>query len=245
MSVSNQMEFSVEMHCSSCAKTVEDVLKTNKISLVSLDFSNERVVVKSNKTFFEVKEILESTGKKATLVGAGKLGAAVVEINSEKAKGVVRLSQLDEEKCLIEGILDGLTPGKHIINIHEFGDLTDDCKKCGDVFHPFDYLINNRHYGNIGSVMADKDGRAKFQFLDGMVKVWDVIGRSMVVHKCCESSSLLEKVSTVGCAIIARSSGIFQNTKKLCTCDGISIWDERNVPVVGIERQEFMEQKKN
>lgn len=245
MSVSNQMEFSVEMHCNSCAKTVQDVLRTNGISVVSIDISKEQVVVKSLLSSFEIKEILESTGKKAALVGSGKLGAAVVEINSEAAKGVVRLSQLDEEQCLIEGVLDGLTPGKHKLNIHEFGDLTDGCKSCGDVFNPFNYLIHKRQYGNIGSVVADKHGRAKFLFIDGMIKVWDVIGRSMVVHKCNESSSLLEKVSAVGCAIIARSSGVFQNTKKLCTCDGISIWDERNVPVVGVERQEFMDQQKH
>lgn len=28
------------------------------------------------------------------------------------------------------------------------------------------------------------------------------------------------------CGIIARSAGLFQNTKKVCTCDGVTIWDE-------------------
>lgn len=32
------------------------------------------------------------------------------------------------------------------------------------------------------------------------------------------------------CAIIARSAGLFQNPKRLCQCDGISIWDENNTP---------------
>lgn len=30
------------------------------------------------------------------------------------------------------------------------------------------------------------------------------------------------------CGIIARSSGLFQNTKKICACDGLTIWDERD-----------------
>jgi copper chaperone for superoxide dismutase len=28
------------------------------------------------------------------------------------------------------------------------------------------------------------------------------------------------------CGIIARSAGLFQNPKKVCTCDGVTIWDE-------------------
>lgn len=32
--------------------------------------------------------------------------------------------------------------------------------------------------------------------------------------------------SRVMCGIIARSAGLFQNTKKVCTCDGVTIWDE-------------------
>lgn len=32
----------------------------------------------------------------------------------------------------------------------------------------------------------------------------------------------------LACGIIARSSGLFQNTKKICACDGLTIWDERD-----------------
>ena len=28
------------------------------------------------------------------------------------------------------------------------------------------------------------------------------------------------------CGVIARSAGLFENTKKVCTCDGVTIWDE-------------------
>lgn len=31
----------------------------------------------------------------------------------------------------------------------------------------------------------------------------------------------------LACGIIARSSSLFQNTKKICACDGLTIWDER------------------
>ena len=40
----------------------------------------------------------------------------------------------------------------------------------------------------------------------------------------------------MACGIIARSAGLFQNPKKVCACDGVTIWDERNVPIAGASR---------
>ena len=50
--------------------------------------------------------------------------------------------------------------------------------------------------------------------------MWDVIGRSVVVH------SAAVRGGAIMCGIIARSSGLFQNNKKVCTCDGTTIWEE-------------------
>ena len=248
------MEFSVNMSCGSCAETIKRSLQANgKVDLVSLDVAKQLVVVKSNLNSFEVKDILESSGKKAALIGSGKLGAAVAEITGKSAKGVIRLSQLSEDKCLVEGIVDGLAPGRHGLNIHEYGDLSDGCNSCGDHFNPGGLRHGARtdpvrHYGDLGNIEADSEGRANFRFVDEMVKVWDVIGRSMVVHASGDDLGKGEDAKSkvtgnsglgVACAIIARSSGLFQNSKRLCTCDGVSVWDERNVPVVGQARQQF------
>ncbi|XP_011312132.1 superoxide dismutase 1 copper chaperone isoform X2 [Fopius arisanus] len=32
----------------------------------------------------------------------------------------------------------------------------------------------------------------------------------------------------LACGIIARSSGVFENTKRICACDGTTLWDERD-----------------
>ena len=76
------------------------------------------------------------------LVGAGSLGAAVAMVGlngdyyTEGAKGVIRLTQVnqmgpaqapvqvDRERCVIEGVVDGLTPGAHGLAIHETGDVS-------------------------------------------------------------------------------------------------------------------------
>ena len=45
------------------------------------------------------------------------------------------------------------------------------------------------------------------------------------------------EIFRLGCGIIARSAGLFENTKKICACDGVSLWDERNKPLAGPGRR--------
>lgn len=54
----------------------------------------------------------------------------------------------------------------------------------------------------------------------------EVIGRSLVLSKLVDD--VTKKIS---CGIIARSSGLFENPKTICACDGISIWDEAKQPL--------------
>jgi len=42
-----------------------------------------------------------------------------------------------------------------------------------------------------------------------------------------KNNSIFIKFRRVACGIIARSAGIFENTKRLCTCSGATIWQER------------------
>lgn len=58
------------------------------------------------------------------------LGAAVSVLEtSSNVKGVVRMTQVDEENCVIEGTIDGLRPGAHGLNVHEYGDISEGCSR--------------------------------------------------------------------------------------------------------------------
>lgn len=102
--------------------------------------------------------------------------------------GVVRFTQVDESTCVVDGTIDGLAPGKHALAIHECGDLSQGCKSVGGHFNPRNTRHgsplndeNERHVGDLGNISADESGRAVFKFSDKLVKVWDIIGRSVVV----------------------------------------------------------------
>uniref|UniRef100_A0A4W3GTB2 Superoxide dismutase copper/zinc binding domain-containing protein n=2 Tax=Callorhinchus milii TaxID=7868 RepID=A0A4W3GTB2_CALMI len=68
------------------------------------------------------------------------------------------------------------------------------------------------------------------------------IGRSVVVDSGVDDlgkgSHPLSKLTGnagdgLACGIIARSAGLFQNPKQICSCDGVTLWEERDRPLAG------------
>ena len=122
--------------------------------------------------------------------------------------------------------IKGLAPGKHGFHIHEFGDLSQGCKSAGGHYNPFkathgspDDVIGKRHVGDLGNIVAGKDGVAKGQMSDKMVKLVGgnmVSGRSIVVHKDEDDlgrGGFKDSLTTghagarLACGIIVRSRG--------------------------------------
>jgi copper chaperone for superoxide dismutase len=235
--VRTKMEFAVRMTCSSCEDSVREALQLPGINDVFVDVANELVLVETTLPSSVVQQQLESTGKLVVFRGYGgdttmvpppeHHGAAVVAMSGRgRTTGLARLVQSSPDHCLIEGTIDGLTPDKdHFIKIHEYGDLSNYCENCGDVFDIDEFnkitssSLETRPVGDLGVVRTDSSGRALFRMTSEKVKVWDVIGRSLVIHDPVTSYRMT-------CGIIARSAGLFQNPKKVCTCDGVTIWDE-------------------
>lgn len=222
-------EFAVRMTCQGCADAVTNVLSgVDGINKVSIDLGVERVVVETTLPSLKILELIESTGKMAVLQGMGSSqtlkhkGAGVAQVSGNGSMGVIRFLQADDNICIIEGTIDGLNSATHKLFIHEEGNLSSGCDSCGDIFKGnFTTSLGSKYYGDLGSVDVNSNGRAVFNIVSPIVKVPDVIGRSLVIH----DSSNSERVS---CGIIARSAGLFENEKRICLCDGTTLWDEKN-----------------
>uniref|UniRef100_F6UQH5 Copper chaperone for superoxide dismutase n=1 Tax=Equus caballus TaxID=9796 RepID=F6UQH5_HORSE len=264
------LEFAVQMTCQSCVDAVRTSLQgVAGVQSVEVQLENQMVVVQTTLPSQEVQAILEGTGRQAVLKGMGSgilenLGAAVAILGGPgPVQGVVRFLQLTPERCLIEGTIDGLEPGPHGLHVHQFGDLTRNCNSCGDHFNPDGTSHGGpqdserlwfcpdgsefSHRGDLGNVHADAEGRVVFRIEDEQLKVWDVIGRSLVIDEgeddLGQGGHPLSKITgnsgeRLACGIIARSAGLFQNPKQLCTCDGLTIWEERGRPIAGKGRKE-------
>lgn len=198
----------------------------NGVGHVDWDLKEGRVIVETENTpWHEIQMKIESTGRKAVLTGfGGQSCVSIIDTGKLKSlKGVIRFCSVTKSGsgCVIDGVVDGLEPNRrHVINVHECGDISNGCESVGDVFEPSKKIQKE--------ITVDQDGRASFRLQDDNLTVSDLIGRSVVIS---------QNTERLGCGIIARSAGIFQNYKKICACDGVTLWDERDRPLVGKDRR--------
>ncbi|XP_033331179.1 copper chaperone for superoxide dismutase isoform X2 [Megalopta genalis] len=257
--ISAKIEFAVNMTCQKCVEAVEKSLADVK-GIENIDISLEKgnVIVQTNLPYSIIQEKIEQSGRKAILKGYGNSLSAVAMLGgnsgysvSNKIMGVIRFAQIPDG-CIIDGTVDGLKPGEHGIHIHECGDISNGCDSIGEHFNPNNTVhggpeddVHKRHIGDLGNITANEVGRATFRKLDTLIKIPDIIGRSLVIT---ENPDDLGKGSVpdskingnsgnrLACGVIARSSGLFQNAKKICACDGLTLWDERDK--ARLEKQE-------
>ena len=231
----------VEAACASVpgVEAVVATLATNTVRVVARDANADAI-----------SAAVENAGYNCRLIGQGdvdvfgeelaaRLGtnlrtlhqslAAVAEFKGRvyghgDVTGVVRLVQVDERVSLIEGSLEGLTPGNHTLVIHEYGDTTRGVHSVGPAWPGAsdDPSASDPDVpaGRIGDVVADEKGGAiiSSRVLGERVKVWDVIGRSLGVHPNGDESE-------GAAAVLARSAGAGENLKRVCQCDGTVIWE--------------------
>lgn len=259
------MEFAVKMSCDSCASHIKDALNINGVNDVNVSLNDGTVLVQTTLPAAIIQEKIESTGMRAVLKGygadnpRGPIQAAVAMLGGEcgygpdQVKGVIRFVQVDDDGCVVDGVVDGLSNGLHGLHIHEFGDISQGCESVGNHFSlqnaPHGARENDlfhRHTGDLGNINADENGRAQFRFLDKIIKVPDLIGLSLVVTENADDCGKgKDKQSSIdgnsgrrlACGIIARSAGLFENSKKICACDGVTLWDERDKPLTGPGRR--------
>lgn len=93
----------------------------------------------------------------------------------------------------IHGVITGLSPGRHGLHVHEYGNLIEGCKTAGGHYNPYgathggpnDEIEGTRHVGDLGNIVADSTGVAAFSLCDSHVKLYgpySVIGRAIVCH---------------------------------------------------------------
>jgi len=219
-------EYMVDMKCEGCVNAVKNKLQTvNGIKNVEVDLSNQVVRILGATPVKTMTEALEQTGRKARLIGQGVpedflISAAVAEFKGPEIFGVARLAQVNMELARIEANFSGLSPGKHGWSINEFGDLTRGAASTGKVFNPVNEGKAEKPLGDLGTLFADEKREAFFSGIKEKLRIADLIGRSIVIYGTEDKSD-----PGITAAVVARSAGVGENYKKICTCDGTTIWE--------------------
>ena len=141
-------------------------------------------------------------------------------------QGAIKFKQKPGQPTIIKGIVKGLTPGKHGFHIHEYGDLSDGCDSAGGHYNPdgVDHgNLKQGHVGDLGNIVADKSGTARFQLKAERVILKDVVGRAIVIHADAddlgkggdeESLKTGNAGDRLGCGVIRLRQGIEEDYQR-------------------------------
>lgn len=122
---------------------------------------------------------------------ATKGAVAIIRPTADNAaRGHVRFTKTGDG-ILVEGRIEGLSPGPHGFHVHQFGDLrAGDGTSAGGHFNPKGKPHGGpddrkRHVGDLGNIEADEEGVAEFSFTDPKLSFrgrTSIIGRGLIVH---------------------------------------------------------------
>lgn len=160
----------------------------------------------------------------AEITPAGAPGESWV--NERLVRGLVRLVQVSPTETLVDLTVRGVPPGTYRATIREYGNLQDGASSAGPVWSA-QSKDDGSLRGVLGTVEIGPNGYGN-TFTNQAFQVWEVIGHALVVSRQDESGGepLRNEEDTV-VGVIARSAGVWDNDKTVCSCSGKTLWQER------------------
>ncbi|KAK3724204.1 copper chaperone [Vermiconidia calcicola] len=227
--------FAVPLSCEDCIKDVSTSLhKIDGIHNVSASLRDQLISITGTAAPSAIVRAIEDTGRDAILRGSGKAEGAAVCILETHASGVkdyvrglIRMVQVSPTMTLLDLTLKGVSPGTYNVSVRERGDISDGALSTGGVWDGVQAAQEKPARpakGVWGTVVVNQSGIGSV-FLDKPIQIWEMIGRSVVVSRKMENFGKEDPDTLVG--VIARSAGVWDNDKTVCSCSGKTVWEER------------------
>lgn len=142
--------------------------------------------------------------------------------------------QVSSNMTLVDLTINGLSPGRYWATVRQAGDISQGATSTGGIWEALKTTVFGSEpakelRGVFGTVDVDEKGRGNV-FLDRPIAIWEMIGRSMVLSKSKEGPFKREDPDTL-VGVIARSAGVWDNDKMVCSCSGKNVWQERQEQV--------------
>ncbi|ERF69614.1 hypothetical protein EPUS_03606 [Endocarpon pusillum Z07020] len=144
--------------------------------------------------------------------------------------------QQQPPRTLVDLSVRGVEAGTYYATVRVTGDISRGAASTGSVWEGLRaaWRPNDaRPKGELGRLEVGRDGKGSV-LLAREVGVSEMIGRAMVVSKekpgaGTRTSGEDDGATVVG--VIARSAGVWDNDKTVCSCSGKSVWEERKEQV--------------
>ncbi|KAJ5215895.1 uncharacterized protein N7498_002302 [Penicillium cinerascens] len=241
-----QTTFAVPMTCEGCVKDISSSLyKLDGIKKVDANLKDQLLFIEGTAPPSSIVSAIQDTGRDAILRGSGTTNSSAVCILethcstvSNKIRGLARMVQVSPNMTLVDLTVNGMAPGKYWATVREAGDISQGAASAGGIWESLKNKVlgsdgappaEKEPRGIFGSVDVDEKGRGNV-FLDRPVAIWELIGRSMVLSKTKEGPFKRDDEHTL-VGVIARSAGVWDNDKMVCSCSGKNVWQERQEQV--------------
>lgn len=168
-------------------------------------------------------------------------------------RGLVRMVQVRADLVLCDVGVSNLNAetgtqssakGLWAASVRSSGDLSHGAQSTGAIWDE-DMANGNGHRaqssfqdkkGFLGTVEVDASGKGAAVLLKEQVPIWELIGRGLVLEKLegdvradapipLPDKTVPGSEAVVG--VIARSAGVWDNDKTVCSCSGKTVWEER------------------
>ena len=126
---------------------------------------------------------------------------------------------------ILDVSLKGVSPGTYHVSVRETGDISQGAESVGGVWDAVQARQEQRAAKGVWGTVEVGKGGVGAVFLDRPVQIWEMIGRSVVVSRQQEGLKKEDPDTLVG--VIARSAGVWDNDKTVCSCSGKTVWEER------------------
>ncbi|KAK4619436.1 Superoxide dismutase 1 copper chaperone [Fulvia fulva] len=226
--------FAVPLSCEDCIKDVSTSLyKLNGIQNVSADLKSQLISITGNAAPSSIVSAIQDTGRDAILRGSGRAESAAVcilETHSTKVqdhvRGLIRMVQVSDTMTILDMTLKGVSPGTYHVTVRETGDISNGAASTGGIWDAIAAKKERRSgvKGVFGTIEVGKSGLGSV-FVDKAIQIWEMIGRSVVVSRKMEQFEREDADTLVG--VVARSAGVWDNDKTVCSCSGKTVWEER------------------
>lgn len=135
--------------------------------------------------------------------------------------------QVSPTMTILDMTLKGVSPGSYNVSVRERGDISDGAASTGGIWDAVQASQEKPARpakGVWGTIEVSQSGLGSV-FLDKPIQIWEMIGRSIVVSRKQEKFEREDPDTLVG--VIARSAGVWDNDKTVCSCSGKTVWEER------------------
>lgn len=153
------------------------------------------------------------------------------EGTDREVRGLARMVEVGSGHTLVDLTIRGVSPGTYRATIREYGDLKDGAESAGPIWAGIaakaqEGAEQKKPRGDLGSVVVGQDGRGS-AFVGHPFRIWETIGHAMVLTRQEESAAGLRNDRDTVVGVIARSAGVWDNDKTVCSCTGKTLWEER------------------